>query len=146
MNSSVVGALRASLMRDIVNALIMRNGSVLLARRSAERNAYPGLWSFPGGHVERGETLVEALVREMREEVGITPTTFTYLGSISDPKEQSNPAAYHMFAISAWDGGEPTMIGVEHTAIAWFTLASAIALPDLALDAYRMLFSRLADG
>jgi hypothetical protein len=38
------------------------------------------------------------------------------------------------------------MIGDEHTAIAWFTLETAIALPGLALDEYRTLFRRLAGG
>jgi 8-oxo-dGTP diphosphatase len=49
-------------MRTIVNALFVRDGMVLLARRSPHRSTYPGLWSFPGGHVEQGETLAEALV------------------------------------------------------------------------------------
>jgi 8-oxo-dGTP diphosphatase len=136
-----------TIMLDIVNALLMRHGSVLLARRSPNRNTYPDLWSFPGGHVEETETLGEALGRELREEIGITPTTFTYLGPISDPDfDAPNQATYHMFAITAWKGGEPTMLGDEHTAIAWFTLEAAIALPDLALDDYRTLFRRLAAG
>jgi ADP-ribose pyrophosphatase YjhB (NUDIX family) len=37
---------------DIVNAVLLRQPRVLLARRSMARRAYPGLWSFPGGHVE----------------------------------------------------------------------------------------------
>lgn len=44
-------------MRNIVNALLLREGKVLLARRSRHRKAYPDLWSFPGGHVEGDETL-----------------------------------------------------------------------------------------
>lgn len=47
-------------MSNIVNALLVREGTVLLARRSPRRAAYPGLWSFPGGHVEANETLDEA--------------------------------------------------------------------------------------
>jgi 8-oxo-dGTP diphosphatase len=38
-------------MRNIVNALFLRNGKVLLARRSHHRSTYPDLWSFPGDHV-----------------------------------------------------------------------------------------------
>src|SRR5437667_5927330 len=55
-------------MTDIVNGLLLRNGAVLLARRSAGRQAYPNRWSFPGGHVEAGESLDDALIRELREE------------------------------------------------------------------------------
>jgi mutator protein MutT len=89
---------------------------VLLARRSPHRSTYPGLWSFPGGHVEQGETLAEALVREVQEEVGVTPTTFSFLGTIADRNTaESDPATYHMYAVTVWDGGEPALRGDEHT-------------------------------
>src|SRR5262249_58146846 len=51
-------------MRNIVNALLVRGGSVLLAKRSSQRASYPGQWSFPGGRAEANETLPEALVEK----------------------------------------------------------------------------------
>src|SRR4051794_1560231 len=72
-------------MRNIVNALFVRNGCVLLARRSPKRRIYPDVWSFPGGHVDEGETLAEALIRELNEEVGVVPITYVLMGTISDP-------------------------------------------------------------
>ena len=53
-----------------VSAAIMRAGQVLLVRRA--RPPAAGLFSLPGGVVELGETLEEALVREVREETGLT--------------------------------------------------------------------------
>ena len=44
-------------MRNIVNALLLHEDKILLARRSQHRKAYPDRWSFPGGHVETGETI-----------------------------------------------------------------------------------------
>ena len=38
------------------------------------------------------------------------------------------------------------MIGDEHTELSWFTLETAVALPDLALEEYRALFRKLADA
>ena len=131
-------------MRNIVNALFVRQGTVLLARRGPHRRAYSNLWSFPGGHVEDGETLNEALVRELREEVGVTPTSYIPLGTIRDPNSgAADPVTYHIYAVTAWDGGEPTITGAEHTELAWFAPKAAAALPDLALDEYRRLFSQL---
>ena len=51
-------------------ALIDAEGRVLLARRP-EGKSLAGLWEFPGGKVEPGETPEAALIRELREEIGI---------------------------------------------------------------------------
>ena len=88
--------------RTVVNAVFIDNGAVLLARRSAHRAAYPGLWSFPGGHVEPRETLDAALVREVREEVGVVPTAWRRLRTITDPNaSDADPVVYHMYAVDA---------------------------------------------
>ena len=51
-------------------ALVDADGRVLLARRPPGK-AMAGLWEFPGGKVAPGETLEQALIRELREELGI---------------------------------------------------------------------------
>jgi 8-oxo-dGTP diphosphatase len=51
-------------------ALVDADGRVLLAKRPQGR-PLAGLWEFPGGKVERGERPEEALIRELREELGI---------------------------------------------------------------------------
>ncbi len=53
-------------------------GRVLLARRPDDAHQ-GGLWEFPGGKVEAGESVTEALARELQEEVGIRPTVATPL-------------------------------------------------------------------
>jgi 8-oxo-dGTP diphosphatase len=114
---------------------------VLLARRGPHRTAYPDLWSFPGGHLDASETLEAALIRELREEIGVTPTEFAPFGTIADPSV-TDPATYHMFAVTKFHG-EPTLRGDEHTALRWFTPSDAAALSDLALPEYRRLFGML---
>jgi 8-oxo-dGTP diphosphatase len=129
-------------MRKIVNAVLVRDDKVLLARRSPHRHSYPGLWSFPGGHVENTETLIGALLREVREEIGLVPTNFSFLVSIADPNASEHASfIYYFYAVFAWTGGEPALLGDEHTELRWFSTAAAMALPDLALDEYRSIFS-----
>jgi ADP-ribose pyrophosphatase YjhB (NUDIX family) len=133
-------------MRDIVNALLVRRGTVLLARRSRHRKAYPGLWSFPGGHVEKEESLAAALSRELREEVGIAPTACRFVETIADPNAAADdPISYHMYVVSAWQGGEPAILDAEHTELRWFTQREAISLSDLALPEYRALLRSLVE-
>jgi len=52
-----------------VGAIVIDKGAILLVKR--DREPAKGQWSLPGGRVEIGETLREALVREVREETGI---------------------------------------------------------------------------
>jgi len=61
-------------------AIIERDGLVLAARRSRSMRM-PLKWEFPGGKVEAGETLAEALVRELREELGVEIAVGEPLGS-----------------------------------------------------------------
>ena len=54
-----------------VGALIRdRRGRVFVQRRSATRRVLPGIWDIVGGHIEEGESIVEALGREIEEETG----------------------------------------------------------------------------
>ena len=56
-----------------VGAIIVDDkGRVFLAKRGAKAQNERGLWEFPGGAVEFGETLRDALKREIREEYGVT--------------------------------------------------------------------------
>jgi 8-oxo-dGTP diphosphatase len=131
-------------MQDIVNAVLVRSGAVLLSRRSPERKTYPDCWSFPGGHVESGESLVDALVRELQEEVGVTPLLFKKVGAIIEPTPQINgDVVYHFFAVSDWTGGEPRIIGDEHSEVRWFRIGDACTLPGLALPDYKPILRKL---
>jgi 8-oxo-dGTP diphosphatase len=66
-------------------------GRLLLIKRGHEPGA--GLWSLPGGRIEPGETDAEALVREMREETGLTVQAGALLGSVRRPVPGGPPAA-----------------------------------------------------
>lgn len=63
---------RTAVARPVAAALavVVRGRDVLLVRRSNRPDA--GLWGFPGGKIEGGETIAEAALRELREETGVT--------------------------------------------------------------------------
>ena len=70
--------------RIVVGAAIVRDGRVLAARRSAPP-ATAGGWEFPGGKVEPGESAPAALIRECREELGVTVSVGELLGTAPIP-------------------------------------------------------------
>lgn len=76
---------RATQIRPGVAAIIQDDGgSILLQRRSDN-----GLWGLPGGSVEIGESVRDAIVREVREETGLTVEVLRLVGVYSDPKFQT---------------------------------------------------------
>ncbi|MEK7459253.1 MAG: NUDIX domain-containing protein [Patescibacteria group bacterium] len=54
------------------HAFIQKDGKFLVTKRMATDGYMPGVWDLPGGTVEAGETVEEALVREVTEETGLT--------------------------------------------------------------------------
>ena len=69
-------------MAKIVCAGFVGNGKILLVRRASHRKWSANLWDLVGGHVEKGEGLDEALVRECEEEVGLTPLAFNKVATL----------------------------------------------------------------
>jgi 8-oxo-dGTP diphosphatase len=68
----------------MVDGLIIERGRVLLEKR----NHYPfaGCWVLPGGHVDYGETVEKAVIRDMKEELDILVIIEKLFGVYSDPK------------------------------------------------------------
>jgi 8-oxo-dGTP diphosphatase len=97
-------------------ALIDRDNRVLLAQRPAGK-AMAGLWEFPGGKVDDGETPEVALMRELEEEVGIRTWT-SCLAPLSFASHGYD--TFHLlmplFACRRWEG-QP--VAREGQALAW---------------------------
>ena len=103
-------------------ALIDRDGRVLLAQRPEDK-AMAGLWEFPGGKIEPGETPETALIRELDEELGIN-TAESCLAPLSFASHSygasDNQAAFHLllmlYVCRRWQGRPQP---VEGSALKW---------------------------
>src|SRR3954451_14887674 len=94
---------------EVVAGLIIQANRILLGKRCPTRSAYPNVWDVFGGHVEPGETHSYTLVRELQEELGITPSEWTYIEtlSINSPEDQGEQSALfqvHLNLVTAWSG------------------------------------------
>jgi 8-oxo-dGTP diphosphatase len=127
---------------NLVGALLVRDGTILLGRRAAERTFYPDVWDIFGGHVEADEEPEHTLVRELQEELGITPATWTLLQTVEIGDDEHGAMVFRIYAVRAWTGTPANLQPHEHSEIGWFTLAEATQLP-LAHSAYPDLFTRV---
>lgn len=80
-------------------AVVIRENHVLLVKRKNEPDA--GLWGFPGGHVDLGETALAAAARELREETGIIGRPLRYLTNIDVIVEADKGAVLFHFLLAA---------------------------------------------
>ena len=105
---------------------------MLLGLRAPSKKVWPCHWDTIGGHVEPGESLDEALIREVREEVGVIPTRFRLIATIKErqPKLYGD-ALHHVYAVTHWQGGEPANVCDEHTELRWFSVGEMRALTNI---------------
>lgn len=110
---------------QVVAAMLIRADTVLLCHRCATRTWYPDVWDLPGGHVETDESPTDALVRELREEVGVT-----LLEPLGDHSFSRSTEEFRLRVWTArrWSGSPTNCAPEEHDAIGWFSASDAASL------------------
>jgi ADP-ribose pyrophosphatase YjhB (NUDIX family) len=113
-----------------VSAAILRDGKVLVVRRA--RAPANGLFSLPGGVVETGETLLEAVAREIMEETAMTIEPVSLAGFRETIVRDANDKVERHFVIlpfaARWLAGEP-VLNEELSEWRWVEPAEVAALP-----------------
>jgi 8-oxo-dGTP diphosphatase len=107
---------------------LFKDGKVLILRRSKTDSWMPGHYGLPGGKVEPGERLTDALSRECKEEasIDVSPTDFIFLPKVSNETE-------HAFFCATKFSGEPKL-DFEHDDFQWVNpkdLSNYKIVPDL---------------
>ena len=110
----------------IVRAHVVDGGRVLLGLRVSNIQ-----WSTFGGWIEAGESVEDALRRELNEEIGVVVDSFRGLPDRSATSE-GQPAAIAVFVVTSWSGVPENVATHEHSDIRWFSRAD---LPDLPMHA-----------
>lgn len=108
----------------VVGAVVLKDGLILCAQRGVD-GSLPGLWEFPGGKIEPGESPAEALAREMTEELGCV---------IDVGKEITTTSHEYEFGVVTLTTFYCTLVAgtpeaTEHAAIAWLNPSDLMTLP-----------------
>jgi 8-oxo-dGTP pyrophosphatase MutT (NUDIX family) len=126
----------------VVAGVLLRDGQVLLCHRRPDRTSWPDVWDLPGGHIVDDETTVEALVRELAEELGV---------QVEPPEGppwmtlRLGPVELDLYLIDRWHGEPRNTALEEHDDIRWFA-ADDLKLLDLADPAYIEILRRASAG
>ena len=99
----------------VAAALRRTDGCYLLTRRRPGTHL-AGFWEFPGGKRESGESVPAALIREINEELGITPTTFSPLVQITHHYPPDKTILLDVWMVNSWSGEASPCEGQE---MAW---------------------------
>ena len=113
-------------------AVVERAGLVLMLRRAVQTGY--GLWSLPGGYVDRGEVVEEAAAREVREETGLQVQICELVGLFSEKGHPVVVAAY-----AAVETGGKLEAGTEALELGFYPLEG---LPTLAFPRDRLILAR----
>ena len=111
-----------------VSVAVVRGETVLLVKRA--RAPSQGLYAYPGGKVEPGETLAQAAARELREETGLEATGYRPLRDIHIDGRAEDHAVDYLLSVfgAAYAGGEPVASDDAETA-AFYSLAEMAEMP-----------------
>lgn len=110
-----------------VDGILIKNNKILLIKRKNE--PFKGKWALPGGFVEYGERVEEAVLREFEEEVGIKAKIKRLLGVYSDPNR--DPRGHVISVVFLLEGEGIPKAGDDAKDAKFFDLDD---LPPLAFD------------
>ncbi len=108
-------------MKQAVAAIIRQDDKILLCKRSLQAANQQGKWENAGGKVEENETPEEAIVREIKEELGVD---FTIDKRVYEDEFESEDDIYQVIIFSGSIVGVPkAMIEIETSEVKWFEMS-----------------------
>lgn len=126
---------------EVSAGLIFHGGRLLITQRPSTGHL-AGLWEFPGGKREPGESFEQCLVRESREELGVDVRIGDLLDEISHPYPEKT-VHLRFYRCELDDGGEPRPLGCQ--AVAWIERAELDRYSFPAADARLLEALRVRD-
>jgi 8-oxo-dGTP diphosphatase len=96
-------------MTTVVAGVLEQNGQILICRRRTDQ-PHPLKWEFPGGKLEAGESPAAALIRELREELGIESEAGSEIMRYEFAYPEKQPILLIFLKVTAWRGNPENRI------------------------------------
>jgi mutator protein MutT len=108
---------------DVVVGALVRARRVLLVHRRPDKPAYPSVWDLPGGVIEPGESELDALTRELQEELGVqvAAVSVSRLCRLTVGSADA-PVLLSAWLVREWRGTPANVAPEEHDDMGWFDL------------------------
>lgn len=124
---------QASLRHVVMDALVIKNKKILLVKRAAHLTN-PGKYGLPGGYLDRDETTIEGIQREILEETGYTCKNVTLFTIIDDPNRKGEDRQNVEFSFIIEPDKKVGKPDNESSVIKWFDLEKLPPEKDFAFD------------
>ncbi len=115
----------------------MEGDRILLLRRSTKETSKHGMWEFPGGKLEEGETAEEAAIIETKEESGLDVVVKGKAGEHIDHRKEK---VYHAFFVEPANVNQEVKLSEEHDQSLWVTIDEALAMEESKLSHHARYF------
>lgn len=133
--SQGVSNLRYALIPRVLIFPVNDNGQVLLLEGAQDKKIWAGLWNGLGGHVEQGESVLNAAKRELLEESGLTADKLIFCGQVLVDTGQKRGIIFFVFKAKKLKG---ELTASKEGSLAWYSQQNALKL-NLVEDLYTLL-------
>lgn len=81
--------------KNVSVALVEKEGKILMGMKAPDVGPYPNTWRLPGGKIEDGESEVDALIREVKEETNLDVDSYERIGTYEDDEPDKHGELTH---------------------------------------------------
>ena len=138
INCTFENGKKASLRHVVVDAIVVKDNEILLIKRAAHL-INGGKWAIPGGFLDRDETCKQAVLREVKEETGLTGKIVRLVTITDNPRRKNEDRQNVAFVYQIKASGKTNVDPEEVSETKWFDIKNLPKQQDFAFDHFEII-------